>query len=74
MLLSGKKPFIRSTATEQFLNTNNIPGTGDEQNLLSDFIQVDESTSYIYQIWTKIDGKLLQNWSAWAFYDKDKNQ
>ncbi|UDM72735.1 hypothetical protein [Vagococcus fluvialis] len=72
VVVGGRNLFIRSTATEQFLNTNNIPGTGDEQNLLSDFIQVDESTSYIYQIWTKIDGKLLQNWSAWAFYDKDK--
>ncbi|MGX6979047.1 hypothetical protein ACWN8V_07290 [Vagococcus elongatus] len=72
VVVGGRNLFIRSTATEQFLNTNNIPGTGDEQNLLSDFIQVDESTSYIYQIWTKIDGKLLQNWSAWTFYDKDK--
>lgn len=71
----GRNLWIRSKAVSGYLNgsaTGNVLSP-DAENLVSDFISVNENQTYIYstEVVPTISGK-LQTWSAYIFFDSNK--
>ena len=66
--------FLNSTLTKGFLGNNGIiyVANATQKEVTSDFISVDPNEKIIFQHWVTLP-KNGTAWSAWQFFDKNKN-
>ena len=66
--------FLNSTLTKGFLGNNGIiyVANATQKEITSDFISVDPNEKIIFQHWVTLPENGMA-WSAWQFFDKNKN-
>nr|DAD92195.1 MAG TPA: Neck appendage protein [Siphoviridae sp. ctnot10] len=66
--------FLNSTLTKGFLGNNGIINVANatQKEVTSDFISVDPNEKIIFQHWVTLPENGMA-WSAWQFFDKNKN-
>ena len=66
--------FLNSTLTKGFLGNNGIiyVANATQKEVTSDFISVDPNEKIIFQHWVTLPENGMA-WSAWQFFDKNKN-
>ena len=66
--------FLTSTLTKGFLGNNGIISVANatQKEVTSDFISVDPNEKIIFQHWVTLPENGMA-WSAWQFFDKNKN-
>ena len=66
--------FLNSTLTKGFLRNNGIINVANatQKEVTSDFISVDPNEKIIFQHWVTLPENGMA-WSAWQFFDKNKN-
>ena len=71
---SGRNLFLSSTATKGYLGNAGVINVANstQKEITSDFISVEPNSKIIFQHWVTLP-KNGMAWSAWQFFDKNKN-
>ena len=71
---SGRNLFLSSTATKGYLGNAGVINVANstQKEITSDFISVEPNSKIIFQHWVTLPENGMA-WSAWQFFDKNKN-